>query len=190
MDIEGFPAEFRQDDGSCSSVLSQGCIRAVEVRTIQEYTSPVNNNPCHCPNLEKIEACSGQEVRILRSGGACLAMVFNTTATSNWPNKKHGFRHYGWPPHDRGNRTAYNQTGSLVWPFVVMWGPSENATRNETGHLEPIPDTAAKLTCLRAKEATAGSVVPGWSGGTRAGVDVQFPVLASSLVMLMGLIEL
>jgi hypothetical protein len=64
------PARFRQDDGSCSSVLSQQCVGAIEAETVWLYTSSFDlRMPCHCPDLEKISACGAEEAKILRSGG-------------------------------------------------------------------------------------------------------------------------
>ncbi|KAK7941609.1 uncharacterized protein PG986_013996 [Apiospora aurea] len=56
----------------------------------------------------------------------------------------------GLPSAERGNLTAYNETGSLAWPAVVVWG------RNTTS--DPI---VSPLTCMRASNATTGSQVPG-----------------------------
>lgn len=57
----------------------------------------------------------------------------------------------GLPYAERGNRTAYNETGSLAWPAVVVWG------RNTTSD-DPI---VSPLTCIRASNATTGSQAPG-----------------------------
>lgn len=87
---------------------------------------------------------------------------------------------YGGRLHDKGNATAYKETGSLAWPVMVA-----------SGSFAPGPvygnQTAAKLTCVRAMNGTTGSVTPGWSsaGGRRAvnmgvlGVVLALSVLAA-----------
>jgi len=81
------------------------------------------------------------------------------------------FIRYGSAPHERGDLAAYNQTGSAAWPVLIMFGPSRRAHSNGTGLIE-ISDTAAKLSCLRAKEAVAGSLVPG-PGAAKQSVGSQ-----------------
>jgi len=99
MDIYDIPARFRQDDGSCSSVLSQQCVRAIEAETARLYTSSFDlRTPCHCPDLEKISACGAEEVKILRSGGICEARgkVFPSIITPylNYLERDHTSNHF------------------------------------------------------------------------------------------------
>lgn len=65
--------------------------------------------------------------------------------------------------------TAYNQTGSLAWPVLVLWGPSANHTDRGTSGIVDRPDfegVVARMSCPRAKDATEGSTVPGSVAGT------------------------
>lgn len=74
MDLHSFP--FKNDDGTCSSVISNRCARALQSNVLEEYMSSTisyANNACSCPPIEKISECSEQEVKVLRSGGSCGA---------------------------------------------------------------------------------------------------------------------
>jgi hypothetical protein len=101
----------------------------------------------------------------------------------DWPDGKLDVRRFGGPPHEAGNLTAYNETGSLAWQVVIMWGPSTNSTRNSSGQVD-FSGAGAKLSCVRAKDATPGSTAPG-SGGVSAG---NRAAVLSSAVLIVGLL--
>ena len=67
LDFKNFPAKFRTDEGSCSSVLSEHCRRAVEAGAIREYTTP----QCRCPDYDKLASsgCSTEELKTIKAGG-------------------------------------------------------------------------------------------------------------------------
>lgn len=96
---------------------------------------------------------------------------------------------------NQGNLTAYHETGSYAWPVLVMFGPSVNASsrRPSNGASEKanIPDSAAKLFCVRAKEATPGSTAPGSggiSGGNKAAGPSFITFIMSITVVLAGML--
>jgi hypothetical protein len=102
----------------------------------------------------------------------------------DWSDGKLDGRRFGGPPHEAGNLTAYNETGSLAWPVVIMWGPSTNNIRNSSGQVD-FSGAGAKLSCVRAKDATLGSTAPG-SGGVSAGNrenGLSFVVLVSIVLL-------
>jgi hypothetical protein len=69
-----YPSKLREDDGSCSSVLSEQCIRDVEARALEEYRLGFNPiTPCGCPMLSDIPSCDGEQATALISGGGCMA---------------------------------------------------------------------------------------------------------------------
>ena len=76
-----------------------------------------------------------------------------------WPNGRFDVWEYGGDPHAKGNMTAYNETGSMAWPMVIMWGESKSAPSG-------ILNNTAKMLCLRARNATTGSTVPGVVSGS------------------------
>jgi len=93
-------------------------------------------------------------------------------------------------PHARGNRTAYDFAGSLTWPVMVMWVPSETGLSipGAKGR-EGVPDSAARMLCVRAKEATDGSVVPGTvsSGDVRRnGTEGPLVILVIVVMLVTG----
>jgi len=74
MNMSDFPAKLRQDDGSCTSVLSKGCIKNIELRTVREFSpSPSDGLPCSCPDYEALSDCNAEEINVLKSGGSCGA---------------------------------------------------------------------------------------------------------------------
>lgn len=124
-----------------------------------------------------------------------LHSAANATAIQNWPDGKFEVRRYGGPPHERGNQAAYNQTGSLAWPVLVMWGPSSNIPKNISGPVDELDFTGAvaKMSCPRAKNATEGSTVPGSviksdePGANAGNREIGLPTLMSiSAVLLVG----
>jgi hypothetical protein len=72
--LEKYPSKLREDDGSCSSVLSEQCIRDVEARTLEVYRQKFGPfTPCGCPSLSEIPSCAGEQATALSSGGGCMA---------------------------------------------------------------------------------------------------------------------
>jgi hypothetical protein len=67
-----------------------------------------------------------------------------------WSDGKLLAQTYGGQAAAYGDIASYNETGSLVWPYMIAWG------QNTVG-IEP----ASQLTCIRAKNAVDGSRVPG-----------------------------
>jgi hypothetical protein len=110
----------------------------------------------------------------------------------DWPDGKIDVRRFGGPPHDAGNLTAYNETGSLAWPVAIMWGPSFNTTwRDESGQLD-LSGAGAKLSCVRAKDATPGSTAPGSitvSAGNRGAV-LSSAILVGGVLLAAGWVAL
>ncbi|KAK4118123.1 hypothetical protein N657DRAFT_675751 [Parathielavia appendiculata] len=131
MDLFDYPAKLRADDGSCSTVLSEQCIRDIEARAVEEYRA-ASPNPSRCPSLAEIASCEGEQANTLTLGGSFGARWVDATAIRNWPDGKFNVRRFGGPSHEGGNLTAYDETGSLAWPVLAMWVPSAN-TRNSTG---------------------------------------------------------
>ena len=118
-----------------------------------------------------------------------VLLDFNTTDINEWRDGKFDLIQYGGDPQARENLTTYHQIGSLSWPVLIMFGPS-GTVRNLTAAGESpvvIPEIAAKLSCLRAKEAVAGSIVPGY-GGTNAGNGFRASISSGKLVVVATLL--
>jgi hypothetical protein len=74
IDLSKYPSKLRTDDGSCSSVLSDQCIRDIEASALEKYSLGLGGaNPCKCPSVEEIASCGGEQAEALNSGGACAA---------------------------------------------------------------------------------------------------------------------
>jgi hypothetical protein len=74
----------------------------------------------------------------------------DATIPTTWSNGQLLAKTYGGGAVSPGNITAYNRTGSLAWPVMVAWGGTAYGST-------PV----SQLSCVRAANATAGSVVPG-----------------------------
>jgi len=75
VEASKFPARLRGDDGSCGSVLSEQCIRAVEQNAIERYgnSSDIARSPCRCPNLAEVAGCEGGQAEFMSGVGSCSA---------------------------------------------------------------------------------------------------------------------
>ncbi|KAK6857398.1 hypothetical protein PG995_007585 [Apiospora arundinis] len=191
---------LREDDGTCSSVLSEDCRKAITDSVSEGWKKSSSwYNRCTCPSLDELDGCGDPRRNSRRAAPPAVSnrapvpvpatgqqqqrsnertIVYNATRINEGArlaaevadnNPRHQFvdgraimtNLGGLPSAERGNLTAYNQTGSLAWPAVVVWG------RNTTS--DPI---VSPLTCIRASNATTGSQVPGpveesraaWSG--------------------------
>ncbi|KAK4187726.1 hypothetical protein QBC35DRAFT_221243 [Podospora australis] len=160
-DVSALRRPNDDDNNSCSSILSQECIAAMEEDAIKKYTGSSPDFPCHCPSTDKLPACEGQ----MRWSGGCSARRHNATEiNTQWLDGKYDWRFIGGDRTERGNITAYNELGSIAWPTIVLWGQSPNAT---TGGQGVRVNNTAKMVCMRAKNATQGSIAPATSGGRR-----------------------
>ncbi|KAH8895425.1 hypothetical protein GQ53DRAFT_744064 [Thozetella sp. PMI_491] len=83
---------------------------------------------------------------------------------------------------------AYNDTGSRGWPVMAMWSQDFDA-----------PYNMAKLSCVRAANASSGSATPGWNGtitnGTTTSIGTRSHALPlglalGSLLLVFGVIVL
>ncbi|KAK4443453.1 hypothetical protein QBC34DRAFT_477482 [Podospora aff. communis PSN243] len=178
-----FPDRARQDDGTCSSMLSGRCRRGVETQTAREYRAGSRN--CSCPDKDKLpEWCSSEEISFLEARWGCSIRHFNATQVKRWPGVKFDLIDYGGSAHPPRDPKGYYRTASLAWPFMVMFIPGETARAGARPAPPPIPDSAAKLFFLRAKEATPGSSVPEpvGSGGISAGTWVLRKSIAALVV--------
>ncbi|KAK8102267.1 hypothetical protein PG984_015413 [Apiospora sp. TS-2023a] len=157
---------LRQDDGTCSSVLSEDCRKAItdSVSEIWKKSSSWFDR-CKCPSLDELDGCSDPPAAFQ---AGCSANFYNATRINEGAqlaaevagnNPRYQFvdgraimkNLGGLPSAERGNLTAYSETGSLAWPALVVWGLN-------TTSFDPI---VSPLTCIRASNATTGSQVPG-----------------------------
>jgi hypothetical protein len=168
---DSFPDKFREDDGSCSSILSSQCIQDWEALAVEEYSSTTGG--CTAPVLSQVESCKGIEhADVLGLIGA--SMSYNSSEFGKMFNESHhlDLLAYGGELHDRGNVTAYKKTASLPWMTLVLWGSWPAQQFQNMGPAEATPvNTTAKLMCPRARGATAGSVDPAWNVTSAASGD-------------------
>ncbi|KAK8087572.1 hypothetical protein PG997_002533 [Apiospora hydei] len=183
---------LREDDGTCSSVLSEDCRKAITDSVSEAWKNSSRwYKRCTCPSLDELDGCGDPRRHSRRA--AQPTVIYNATRINEGARlaaevADHNPRHQfvdgraimtnlgGLPSAERGNLTAYNETGSLAWPAVVVWG------RNTTS--DPI---VSPLTCIRASNATTGSQVPGPVKESRAAWrgPLDSPLLAP-LVLLAG----
>ncbi|KAK7994647.1 hypothetical protein PG991_016235 [Apiospora marii] len=175
--VAEYPDELREDDGSCSSGLSNNCINAIERQMVHD-SSP--RSCCTCPQLDKIDACKDSK---LWKFTACGASRYNKTRMASWPNGQLEVRRYGGPRHDQPrNLTAYNETGSIAWPVAVVRKGEPPAGNSGLGG-----ETTAKLACVRADKAAEGDLNPGKPSSTADGKSsgsVSAPRDVGQLVLL------
>jgi len=182
-----FPEELRtnRNDDTCKSVLGQDCVTGLEREAIRRYDASRDKYACSCPDVNEISSCDGEGADFLREVG-CVAtsespyqptlklgnllwtklsdllsrLAYNATDMNNdWKDNRLEVQAYGGPLWTgRGNVAAYNETGSLAWPLMVLWGYNADHVRDgEDGLFE----LNAKFMCVRARDAVEGSVVPG-----------------------------
>lgn len=148
-----YPASLRTDNGTCSSVLSSGCIAAIEREAASNHTS----RRCKCPIARKLPECAelGDDNTLWST--TCGANWYNSSSVRAWGDQGLEKITFGSPnAHDRGNTTAqgaYNDIGSVAWPVMASFSDLR------TGGL-----VTAKLSCPRAETATEGSVAPNAEG--------------------------
>ncbi|KAI0470801.1 hypothetical protein GGR56DRAFT_657714 [Xylariaceae sp. FL0804] len=166
---EDYSDELRKDDGSCSSVLSHSCIEGVKSAIAKSWSTSSGLSRCTCPDLRTIKSCGKKPP--LTFSQACIDYFINSTGYNNpgpqygngtkpgsWSyDKRYLAMIYGGAPGTRGNSSLYNQTGSIAWPYMVVWGSQEFGS---------VP--TSQLTCVRADSAEPGSVVPGVNGTSGA----------------------
>ncbi|RYP60998.1 hypothetical protein DL771_010283 [Monosporascus sp. 5C6A] len=155
---EDYSEELRQDDGTCSSVLDESCRSDMADFVARNWADHTGSARCRCPDLSSISSC-GEPPAAFHQG--CGATIYNATSINNstrtgsysWSAGEYLAITYGGAAGARGDTTLYDQTGSLAWPFMVVWG---RESRNS------VP--TSQLTCVRAANATDGSQAPGTDG--------------------------
>ncbi|KAL2126467.1 hypothetical protein VTI74DRAFT_851 [Chaetomium olivicolor] len=151
IDPYHFEAKLRDDDGSCSSVVSDQCARDVEKAAAEGYMDGrTGRRQCFCPGLSTITSCSREEAKALNMKGSCIAQDISAANVNSWPDGKYNVVSYGGPPRLPGNQTDYERVASLAWPMLILWGPSDNATSGGLGSAGVV----ANLACPRAKGTT------------------------------------
>ncbi|RYP30528.1 hypothetical protein DL767_006205 [Monosporascus sp. MG133] len=155
---DDYSEELRQDDGTCSSVLDESCRSDMADVVANTWADRSGTDRCRCPDLSSISSC-GEPPAAFDQG--CSATVYNATHINNstgtgpgsWSAGEYLVLTYGGAAGARGDTTLYDQTGSLAWPFMVVWGRRS---------LHAVP--TSQLTCVRAANATDGSQAPGADG--------------------------
>ena len=55
-----YPNEFRDDDGTCSSIVSDQCVKDMEQAAVKAYThAPLH---CQCPNVTELSSCDQDSI--------------------------------------------------------------------------------------------------------------------------------
>lgn len=61
---EGYNDKLREDDGSCSSVLSKNCVTDIEAAVLKDYNFRTG---CKCPDVSKLSSCKDADFLIKNS---------------------------------------------------------------------------------------------------------------------------
>ncbi|KAB5575266.1 hypothetical protein GE09DRAFT_1091495 [Coniochaeta sp. 2T2.1] len=158
-----YPYKFREDDGNCTSIVSEQCVKDMENEAVENYRK--RDRQCQCPTVAKLSSC--YEDSLFAKLG-CVAHTFNYTDVQQWPEGNYPTYIYGGPFHDKGNITAYNETGSLSWPVMTLWGRWPTEVYQGNGSSPPTSDKA-KLTCIRPMEGRGSGNIPGIPSTSGAG---------------------
>ncbi|KAI1132610.1 hypothetical protein F5Y10DRAFT_292986 [Nemania abortiva] len=138
-----YPEKLRSDDGTCGSVLSPECIS--EMKTAVEES--IHGTVCMCPRASTIQSCSrlGDDSKLFDT--TCDAALFDAQRLRDWKDgKEEAWAVGGNTPHHRGNRTSYNDIGTLAWPLMVSFVGGEY--------------TSTSLTCVRPQQVVGTSEPP------------------------------
>ncbi|TPX15282.1 uncharacterized protein E0L32_004559 [Thyridium curvatum] len=163
---KAYDDKLRSDDENCTHTLGSDCVRDIEFEVEKAYRSAEG---CHCPDFGSIKSCKGKDVvtkneclveskhpvpRSLSTAANTLGLAYNNTEIEQWPDGKLDVVRYGGPTHAKGDIAAYNQNGSLGWPLLFVLGVKSKPW------FDVVDRKAIKLSCVRARDATEGSVAP------------------------------
>ncbi|KAK8081249.1 hypothetical protein PG996_000030 [Apiospora saccharicola] len=140
---KAYPSALRHDDGTCSSVLSPDCIRALQ----DEARS---SRRCSAPRIQDLPACADDDTRPFQAGA--LAAWHSASRIREFPQGHAEMMAFAtWPqPGGPGNLTAYNDMGTVAWPMLLTLRAGGPAAR------------WSGLFCVRPTEAVNGSTLPVW----------------------------
>jgi len=69
-----YPASWRHDDGSCSSIISEKCRKGFEASVARSFRDDQGGDHlCRCPEVEKLDACSAEEKAAWKVVSSCGA---------------------------------------------------------------------------------------------------------------------
>lgn len=148
-DNESYPEDLRNDNGTCGSILSDECI--ANLKTEATPALGEGGGQCSCPNIDIIQGCGNDDDATSAFGNGCYARSFNATELRQsglWDNGQLEIYSFGEATtHKSGNRTAYDNIGSLAWPVMIWMGTSGM-------------QFDLSLTCVRATDPVDGSTEP------------------------------
>lgn len=160
--------ELRSDDGKCTSGLSDECIADLKEAVAETQRSRYR---CTCQLIDSIPSCSELGDKISVFGNTCVAQpVDSESFREGYTEGKSDLVPFrDKTPHGKGDRESYDNVGSLSWPILASF--MYKGEENKNG-------TSTFLTCVRAKDAVAGSTPPessgSWLGVTWARIGVIF----------------
>ncbi|KAI1261014.1 hypothetical protein F5Y18DRAFT_431559 [Xylariaceae sp. FL1019] len=151
IDEVAYPDELRKDDGSCTSLLSDECIEDMKAFV------QIKNKVCQCPQARDIPSCKKLGGKSELFDSSCYAAYRNVSdirgSTGGWEGGKYDIFAFGDAyAHHKGNRTSYDNLGSLSWPVMVGFRQGTDGT------------TYSNLTCVRASEVLPDSEEPTGEG--------------------------
>ncbi|KAK8139486.1 hypothetical protein PG984_002866 [Apiospora sp. TS-2023a] len=142
LDSELYPSALRDDDGTCSSVLSPDCIRDLQAAAGRQCTSPP---------IAEIPSCAHDDTRVFRT--MAVSRTFSAGTMRQFPRGKAELMTFATQPAPGGvgNLTQYNDLGTVAWPVLLTFGTRNSESASMSG-----------LFCVRATEAVNGSTLPVW----------------------------
>ncbi|KAK7908868.1 hypothetical protein PG985_016171 [Apiospora marii] len=140
---EPYPPALRNggDDGTCSSVLSRDCRRAVQAAARRD---------CADPQLDTIPECANDDTRAFRTSSTTA--WYPARAMRQFPRGRAELMAFSTEPAPggAGNLTSYNDMGTVAWPTLLTLRAGNGVAR------------WSELFCVRPNKAVNGSTLPVW----------------------------
>lgn len=174
--------KLRSDDGSCSSVLSEGCRDALRRRVEDAF---VANGTCACTTAAAVPECAAEEA----AGAAgpwdsgCAAEAADARDMAGWiRGGKPVFAFAAGDFYDAGDRANYNDLGSVAWPVLsVLAGVgATNSSSSSSTAGEGVTYFRSQLSCVRATHAFEGWDVPDLAAANKNTTNTDRPAQTSA----------
>ncbi|KAK4169594.1 hypothetical protein QBC43DRAFT_296144 [Cladorrhinum sp. PSN259] len=167
-------------EGSCAPFFGEKCVNDIQDSITDDHATL--SKWCSCPSSTSTKSC-GDRLSAGRWASRCVATLYNSSQIRDWPDGKLNIIQYGSEKGGMGNRTRYDEIGGSIWPVALVWGDSGKGYPK--GALYMINRTAS-MSCVRAVNATEGSVAP--SLGHREGLSTMLMSTGLMLAVWMALL--
>lgn len=140
LDSRPYPSKMRSDDGTCSSVLSPGCIRGVQAAARRD---------CKDPQIQSIPACANDDTTAFQS--TSYSYYLPASKIRRFPQGHAQLWAFATETAPGAqNFTSYNDMGTVAWPVLLSLGDGKGG------------QSWSGLFCVRPTKAVNGSTLPVW----------------------------